>query len=402
MSSRLVSLTDQGLYCSQGDFYIDPWQAVDRAVITHAHSDHARRGSKTYLTAAPGKQVLRSRLGDVSIETLEYGETRSINGVSVSFHPAGHVLGSAQIRIAYRGEVWVVSGDYKTQSDPTCAPLEPVRCHTFISESTFGLPIFRWPDASGEIAEINRWWSENRQLGRATVLYAYSFGKAQRLLTGLDPSIGPIFVHPSVMKINDAYIRSGVHLPETRLIDDSTRKIDFSGALMLLPPASGNASWLRRIGECATGFASGWMRIRGHRRRRALDRGFIISDHADWDGLLAAIAASGAREVLVSHGYTDSLVRWLEGRGLVASGLKTEFLAEDYAGIPESTWGDLQGGPNGEPTGELEGEPSQRSNQDENGAQMGGAQIDSNQPLKGKSNGESSGKRGGELPGAEV
>jgi putative mRNA 3-end processing factor len=329
MSSTLLALTDAGLYCPTGDFYIDPWQPVARAVITHAHSDHACPGSAAYLATRDSERVLRTRLGaDAHIETLAYGEIVSINGVDVSFHPAGHILGSAQVRVAYRGQVWVVSGDYKTDPDVTCAPFEPVRCHTFMTESTFGLPIYRWPPQASVLAQINDWWRRNQEAGRASILYAYALGKAQRLIAGLDPTIGPIFVHGALVRITEDYRASGVALPPVQYVGDAPRGFDWSQALILAPPSAHGTPWLRRFGPFSTGFASGWMRIRGTRRRRAIDRGFVLSDHADWPGLLAAIDATGAERVWVTHGYAAVLVRWLQEQGRDAAVLQTRFEGE--------------------------------------------------------------------------
>ena len=194
----LVVQRPHGLYCPPGDFYIDPWRPVDRAVITHAHADHARPGHAHYLAARPSEGVLRARLGDIRLDTLAYGERLVHRGVTISLHPAGHVLGSAQVRLEHGGQVWVASGDYKVAPDPTCAPFEPVRCDTFITESTFGLPVYRWPSDDELFAQVNAWWAANAAAGRASVLACYSFGKAQRLLGGIDPSIGPVVVHGAV------------------------------------------------------------------------------------------------------------------------------------------------------------------------------------------------------------
>jgi putative mRNA 3-end processing factor len=326
---QLLHLTDSGLYCPPGDFHIDPWRPVERAVVTHAHSDHARRGSACYLAARPGLRLLRSRLGDgAAIDGLDYGEAVEVRGVRVSLHPAGHVLGSAQVRVEHRGQVWVVSGDFKLAADPTCAPFEPVRCHTFVTESTFGLPVYRWPDPEEVMADINAWWRQNRDDGRATLLFGYALGKAQRLLAGLDPSVGPIFTHGAVEKLNRDYRDSGVALPPTTYVGDVPRGTGWAGALVVAPPSAHGSPWARRFGAASTGFASGWMRIRGTRRRRAVDRGFVLSDHADWPGLLDAIRATGAGRVWVTHGYVGVLVRWLREQGIEAEGLQTRFEGE--------------------------------------------------------------------------
>ena len=323
----MLRATDQGLYCEAGDFFIDPWAAVSRAVITHAHSDHAQPGSAAYLTARPGERLLRARLGDeATIETLDYGQAVTLNGVRVSLHPAGHILGSAQVRLERHGEVWVVSGDYKIEPDPTCAPFEPVRSHAFVSESTFGLPIYRWPPQAEVFAEINAWWRANRERGRASVLFGYALGKTQRLLAGLDPSIGPICTHGAVERINMLYRAAGVELPATGYAGASSA--GYAGAMLVAPPSANGSPWLRRFPARSTGFASGWMRIRGTRRRRFVDRGFVLSDHADWPGLLSAIQSTGAARVLVTHGYRSAMVRWLSERGLEAQALDTRFEGE--------------------------------------------------------------------------
>ena len=304
-------------------------------MITHAHGDHARPGSRAYLAAQPGLPVLRTRLGeDAAIEGLAYGEARDINGVKVSLHPAGHVLGSSQVRIEHGGEVWVVSGDYKLDPDPTCAPFEPVRCHTFITESTFGLPIYRWRTPGEIFADVNAWWRANAAAGRASVLFGYAFGKAQRVLASVDASIGPIVVHGAVDVLNRGYRDCGVRLPETRMVTDFEAKKDFAGALVVAPPSAQSSPWLKRFGDYSDAFASGWMAIRGARRRRVVDQGFVLSDHADWPSLNRAIDSTGAERVFVTHGHTAPLVQWLTERGFEAHTMKTEF--EGEAGAEEA------------------------------------------------------------------
>ncbi|MFK0313804.1 ligase-associated DNA damage response exonuclease [Pseudomonas sp. NPDC090233] len=329
----LVIARPEGLYCPPGDFYIDPWRPVARAVITHGHGDHARRGNAHYLTAAPGAGILRSRLGqDIDLQTLSYGERIRHHGVTLSLHPAGHVLGSAQVRLEYQGEVWVASGDYKVEPDGTCAPFEPVRCHTFITESTFGLPIYRWPSQAEVFAGVNAWWRANRDQCKASVLFCYSFGKAQRLLHGLDSSIGPILVHGAVEPLNQVYREAGVHLPSTRYAGDIPRNDPLMRqAIVLAPPSAAGSSWMRRFGEYSDAFASGWMLLRGTRRRRGVDRGFVLSDHADWPGLLWAIEQTGAERVMVTHGSVSVLVRFLNEKGLDARAFVTEYGEEDDA-----------------------------------------------------------------------
>lgn len=333
----LVCLRPEGLYCPAGGFFIDPWRPVERAVITHAHGDHARTGHTHYLAAAASEHVLRARLGDISLQSLAYGEAVQLAGTRVSLHPAGHVLGSSQVRIEHRGRVWVASGDYKVDADPTCEPFEALRCETFISESTFGLPIYRWPAGADVFADINRWWTGNAAAGRASVLFCYAFGKAQRILAGVDPSIGPLLVHGAVEPLNRAYRASGVPLPPTRLVSDVDDKSELRRALVLAPPSAQGTPWLRRFGDYSDAFASGWMQLRGTRRRRALDRGFVLSDHADWPGLMRAIGATGAQRVIVTHGQVPVMVRWLAEQGLEAEAFETEFgdEQEDAAG-PEA------------------------------------------------------------------
>jgi putative mRNA 3-end processing factor len=327
----LLRLAESGLYCEAGDFYIDPWQPVARAVITHAHGDHARWGSSAYACSRECEGVLRTRLGpQASIRSLDWGEVIDMNGVRVSLHPAGHILGSAQIRVEYRGEVWVASGDYKTDPDPTCTPFELVRCDTFITESTFGLPIYRWTPEAQVFAEIRAWWTANRDAGRASLLFGYALGKAQRLLAGLaDADIGPIYTHGAVERLNRDYRAAGIRLAETRYASDLPRKHDFTGSMIVAPPSAAGSTWLRRFGDVSTGFASGWMRIRGARRRRALDRGFVLSDHVDWPSLLATVDATGAHRVWVTHGTREPLVRLLNDRGIEALAVASQWKGEE-------------------------------------------------------------------------
>ena len=328
-SSDLLQLTERGLYCAAGDFYLDPWQGVDRAVITHAHADHARWGSHNYLTARTGEHVLRLRLDPAAtIQTVEYGEPVTIGGVRVSLHPAGHILGSAQVRLEAHGEVWVVSGDYKLEADPTCTPFEPIRCHTFVTESTFGLPIYRWQKSAAVFDEVNAWWRANREAGKASILFGYALGKSQRLLAGLDPAIGPIYTHGAVERLNAAYRVTGISLPDTTYAAEAPKGTDWSGAVILAPPSAQATPWTRKFGSSATAVASGWMQIRGVRRRKAIDRGFVLSDHADWPGLLDAIRSTGATRVWVTHGYTAILVRYLRELGLDAQVVQTLFEGE--------------------------------------------------------------------------
>ncbi|MDB5340295.1 MAG: putative mRNA 3-end processing factor [Planctomycetaceae bacterium] len=327
--SDLVTVTDRGLYCEPGDFYIDPWLPVSQAVITHAHGDHARRGSGRYLTTFQGLQVLKTRMDpEAVIDTVSYGENLTMNGVNLSLHPAGHILGSAQVRVEFQGEVWVVSGNYKLAPDATCERFVPLVCNTFITECTFGLPIYHWPSQVSVIDEINRWWRANCDEERASVIFAYSLGKAQRIIAGVDASIGPIFCHGAVERVNADYRASGVLLPETLYVGQAHGKKNWKGALIVAPPSANGTPWMRKFGDISTAFVSGWMQVRGTRRRRAVDRGFVISDHADWPGLVSAIQATHAERVLATHGRTGPMVRWLQESGIDAAPLHTEFIGE--------------------------------------------------------------------------
>ena len=323
----LVVERPEGLYCPPGDFFIDPWRPVERAVITHAHADHARPGHAHYLASAAGEGVLRARLGDITLQTLDWGEAVEHRGVRLSLHPAGHVLGSAQVRLEHGGRTWVVSGDYKLQPDRTCTPFEPVRCDCFITESTFGLPVYRWAPDAQVMAEVNTWWQANADAGRVSLLLGYSFGKAQRLLAGLDPSIGPLRVHPAVEPLNAAYRAAGVALPEAAALAAPGKRLD-RRSLVIAPPGAAGSAWAKGLGAHAEAFASGWMLLRGARRRRGVARGFVLSDHADWPGLQQAIGDSGCERVIVTHGDEAVMVRWLQERGLQAGAFRTEYGAE--------------------------------------------------------------------------
>jgi putative mRNA 3-end processing factor len=322
----LIVQRPEGLYCPPGDFYIDPWRAVERAVITHAHADHARGGHGHYLAAAPAEGVLRSRLGQgIALQSVQYGAVVMHNGVTVSLHPAGHVLGSAQVRLQHGGQTWVASGDYKVAPDATCAPFEAVRCDVFITESTFGLPIYRWRPDVEVFDEINAWWAANAAVGRASVLMCYSFGKAQRILSGVDASIAPIVVHSTIQTLNNAYRDAGVDLPDTKLVSEVLDPAVFKRALVLCPPSAAVGPWIKRFGDFSDAFASGWMQLRGARRRGGYDKGFVLSDHADWPGLMGAIGATGANRVIVTHGSIPVMVRYLAAQGLQAESFHTEY-----------------------------------------------------------------------------
>lgn len=329
-SPPLLRIDGHGLFCEAGGFHIDPWRPVERAVISHAHGDHARWGSLAYLGAAPAEPVLRRRLGkEAAIETVPFGERMRLGEVTVSFHPAGHILGSAQIRVEKDGEVWVFSGDYKRQPDPTCETFEPVPCHTFITEATFALPIYRWDDTAETAREVHAWWEENREAGRASVLFCYALGKAQRLLAELQRFTDrPVFVHGAVEPLNACYRSAGVEMLPAKPVSETARGQSFAGELILAPPSAGGSTWMRRFGPASTAFASGWMRVRGTRRRRGFDRGFVLSDHADWPDLLRTIEETGAERVLTTHGYAEPLARYLRERGRAAETLSTPFAGE--------------------------------------------------------------------------
>ena len=327
---NILELKAEGLYCAAGDFFIDPWRPVARAVITHAHADHARPGMQHYLVSNAGMPLYRARLGnEASMQGVSYGETITLGGATVSLHPAGHVLGSAQVRVETSDGVWVASGDYKLGFDPTCAPFEPLQCDTFITESTFGLPIFGWQSTTEIWAEIVNWWQGNADAGRASVLYCYSLGKAQRVLAGMTADVGPIITHGAVAKLIDANADAGVSLPATHMVSDTPDKTSLRRALVIAPPGAAGSTWLKRFEPYTDAFASGWMAVRGMRRRRGCDTGFVLSDHADWSELLTAIKASRAQRVLVTHGYVDELVHHLRDIGLSADGLATEFGEEE-------------------------------------------------------------------------
>jgi len=327
----LLELTESGLFCPAAGIYIDPWRAVDRAVITHAHSDHSRWGMKHYLAHHHSAEVMKLRLGkEIKLETVDYNQPLLINGVNISLHPAGHIPGSAQIRLEHNGKIAVVSGDYKVESDGLSIPFEPVKCHEFVSECTFGLPIYKWESQTEIFHQINSWWKTNAAEGRNTVLFAYSLGKAQRILQNLDQSIGSVFVHGAVWNTNQALIANGIDLWDVPRVTAELPKSTFKGSLIIAPPSAMGTPWMKRFGSYRTGICSGWMAVRGTRRRRSADRGFVLSDHADWEGLVTAITASEAEKVYLTHGNTASFGRFLqEEKGIDAVELKTLFGEEE-------------------------------------------------------------------------
>ncbi|MAI34245.1 MAG: ligase-associated DNA damage response exonuclease [Rubripirellula sp.] len=314
--STLLQQTSRGFYCPQGDFYVDPHRPVGRAVITHAHTDHARWGSRLYLAARSSEHLLRMRMSpDAEFQFANYGETISIGGVKVSFHPAGHILGSAQVRLEYHGRIEVVTGDYKLGSDATCESWQPLRCHLLVTESTFGLPVYRWPEQNSVFDSINQWWRENQSQDQCSILYGYAVGKSQRIIAGLDPSIGPIFCHGAVEKGNEAYRQTGVALPPTIHTSNTEKSQRWAGAMIIAVPSAHGTPWIKRFGKISTAMASGWMAIRGSRRQRSFDRGFILSDHVDWPSLLESVDACDPETVWVTHGYSAVVARFLREGG---------------------------------------------------------------------------------------
>ncbi|KQI68925.1 mRNA 3'-end processing factor [Loktanella sp. 3ANDIMAR09] len=331
----VLTFTDRGIYCPAGDFYIDPWRPVDRALITHGHADHSRWGMRSYLATEAAAPVIRHRLGDIKLETIRYGETRQLGSATVSFHPAGHVPGSAQIRVAVGGQVWVASGDYKTVADGLSEPFEPVPCHAFITECTFGLPVFKWTAEAALARQMNDWWATNAAAGRTSILGAYALGKAQRLLTSVDAQIGPILTHGAVENTNAVLRAQGISLPDTIRVTPDLKITDHPGALVIATPSAMGGTWGRRFGPSSSAFASGWMALRGVRRRRAGDRGFIVSDHADWAGLNAAIKETGATRIFTTHGYTSAFQKYLSEQGYDAHVVSTEYEGESLDGGDE-------------------------------------------------------------------
>ena len=321
---RLVKFTKKGIYCIPGKFYLDPWYPVEYAIISHGHADHARWGNKHYLCHNQSKAILQHRIGaDISIESLPYNEYKVINGVKVSFHPAGHILGSAQIRIEYKGYIVVFSGDYKTQPDFITTPFEPVKCHEFITESTFGLPIYKWKSEEELQQELQDWIVQNQQNNRTSVFLGYSLGKAQRIMKLVEKE--EIYVHSAIHNLNKAIENSGITIPTTKLLTADFKKTEIQNKIVILPPALLGSKMIKKIPNAATAICSGWMQIRGNRRWKGVDAGFAVSDHADWDGLLSTVKATEAEKVYVTHGSQAVFSKYLNEIGIEAHELKTEF-----------------------------------------------------------------------------
>jgi putative mRNA 3-end processing factor len=325
----LLVHTALGLYCPKADVYLDPWKPVKKAILSHGHADHARWGSASYLCTPTAAPVIKYRLGDINLETLPFGEEKLINGVSFSFHPAGHILGSAQIKVSYKGEIVVFSGDYKTANDGFSEAFEPVKCHTFITESTFGLPVYHWQDQKWVFNEMEEWCKNNRNNDQLSILYGYSLGKAQRILQGLPESVGPIFTHSTIEAVLNVMRNQGVSLKNTIPVNEHLTRAELLSGVIIAPPAVQNSNWLKKFEPIRNGVVSGWMALRGARRRRNADKGFVLSDHADWDGLNEAISLTGAENIFVTHGYTDILSKWLIDKGLNAHPLETNFEGDE-------------------------------------------------------------------------
>ena len=328
MKTPLLQFTNKGIYCSQANVYLDPWKPVDKAIISHGHSDHSRWGHKQYITHHSSIPIILHRLGDINVSGKKWGESFIVNNVKFSLHPAGHIIGSSQIRIEYKGEVWVFTGDYKTENDGVSSPYEPIKCNTFITECTFGLPAFKWTPQEEVFKDINTWWAENRSEGKTSVLFGYSLGKAQRLLKYLNTDIGQIYTHGAIENMTEV-LRSMVNFPKTILITKDTKKENLLGNIVLAPPSAHGSAWIRKMVPYVTASASGWMTFRGARRRSALDKGFILSDHCDWSGLLTSIKETGAEKVICTHGYTDIFSRYLKELGYDARTEETQFGEEE-------------------------------------------------------------------------
>ncbi|MEO7263525.1 MAG: ligase-associated DNA damage response exonuclease [Ferruginibacter sp.] len=321
----LIEFTQNGLYCRQADVYIDPWKPVNKAIITHAHSDHARAGSHSYLCHHFTKPLLQLRLGENNYQSVEWGERILMNGVTISLHPAGHIIGSSQVRLEYKNEVWVFSGDYKTENDGLSGKFEPVACNTFISECTFGLPIYKWKPQHEIFESIKNWIYKNSSQNKTSVLIAYSLGKAQRILQPLAETGLPIFAHGAVYNVHQTLLSAGWQLPLIQRVTPETSKEELKGSIVIAPSSAEGTQWIKRFNPYATGICSGWMQVRGNVRRKNADAGFVLSDHADWEGLLSAVKATGAEKVFATHGFQSGFSRYLNEIGIEAAEVKTAY-----------------------------------------------------------------------------
>jgi putative mRNA 3-end processing factor len=325
----LIEFTDKGLCCPAGGFYIDPWKPVNKAVITHAHGDHARWGCDAYLSHHFSKPLLEARLQTNAVQSVDWNEKVEMNGVKVSFHPAGHIIGSAQIRVEHKGEVWVVSGDYKTEYDGLSTAFEPIKCNTFITESTFGLPIYNWKPQSEIFDDIKEWILANKAAGKTSVFIAYSLGKAQRILQAIAQVTNEILAHGAVYNMHTVLQNAGWKLPDLERVTPETPKEKFKASVVIAPPSAEGSSWMKKFSPYAIGICSGWMQVRGNMRRKNADAGFILSDHADWKGLLSAIEATEAEKVFVTHGFQAAFSRYLNENGIASAEVKTEYGGEE-------------------------------------------------------------------------
>lgn len=326
---KFIKFTKKGIYCIPGKFYLDPWYPVDYAIISHGHADHSRWGNKHYLCHQDSKNILLHRLGkDISIETLNYNQIKTINGVKVSFFPAGHIIGSVQIKLEYKGKIVVFSGDYKTNPDFITTPFEPVKCHEFITESTFGLPIYSWKTEAELQNQLQQWVVNNQKQNKTSVFFGYSLGKAQRIMSLVD-GVDEVYVHSAINNLNQAISKSGIVLPKSKLITSDFNKKDIQNKIVILPPALLGSKLLKKIPNAATAICSGWMQIRGNRRWKGVDAGFAVSDHADWNGLLSAVKATEAEKVYVTHGSQAVFSKYLNEIGIKSQEVITEYGTED-------------------------------------------------------------------------
>ena len=333
--NNLISFTGKGLYCEQGNFYIDPWKSVDKAIITHGHADHAYFGHKYYLCHIDTKPILQLRLGENNYETLEWNESVYLNGVKVSLHPAGHIIGSSQIRLEYKGEVWVVSGDYKVEDDGISGKFEPIKCNTFITESTFGLPIYKWKPQQEIYNNIITWINKNKENGKASIILAYSLGKAQRVLQAIKETTQTIYAHGAVFNMQQTLIDAGWNLTPVVRVTPETPKELLKGSVIIAPPSAVGTPWMKKFQPYAVGVCSGWMQVRGNARRRNVDAGFALSDHADWGGLLQTVKATGAERIFVTHGFQSAFSRYCNEENItLAAEVKTQYGNEDEEVTP--------------------------------------------------------------------
>jgi putative mRNA 3-end processing factor len=327
----LIEFTNKGMYCAQADIYIDPWKPVPRALITHGHGDHARWGHKYYLCTNLALPVIRYRLGVINIQGVEYGEKINMNGVDISFHPAGHIIGSAQIRLEYKGQVWVVSGDYKTENDGLSTPFESIKCHAFITESTFGLPVYKWVNQDVIFNDLNNWWADNNKNDKNTVVLCYALGKAQRILQNLDMNIGNVYTHGTIENVNEVIRKQGIPLNRSIKVGSQGNMKSIKGALILATPGTQGTKWMQKFSPYSLAVTSGWMDSNVADAKRKYDKGFVLSDHADWEGLNMAVKESGADRIFVTHGYTETYSAYLRSIGLDAKAVKSQFFGESVA-----------------------------------------------------------------------